>query len=156
MVFAEKTNEIYTFRRLILSSWFSFSGMTLARYLAAVTLIRNEIIVPIILIVGLIGSYAIRNMMEDVMISLVFGILGYVMLKGGFTTVPLLLGLVLGEMVELNYHRALLMSAGSYSIFYSSTVCKILILLTIVSLAGPYLGSLRRRIKGRGRIKGKA
>jgi len=158
MVFAEKTNEIYTlFVALILSSLVLFLvGMTLARYLAAVTLIRNEIIVPIILIVGLIGSYAIRNMMEDVMISLVFGILGYVMLKGGFTTVPLLLGLVLGEMVELNYHRALLMSAGSYSIFYSSTVCKILILLTIVSLAGPYLGSLGRRMKGRGKLIGKA
>ena len=62
------------------------------------------------------------------------------MLKGGFTPIPLLLGLVLGEMVETNYHRALLISGGSFSIFYSSIICKILILLTVLSLAGPYLG----------------
>jgi len=47
---------------------------------------------------------------------------------------------VLGEMVETNFHRALLISGGSYSIFYASVICKILILLTILSLAGPYLG----------------
>jgi len=50
------------------------------------------------------------------------------MLKRGFTPIPLLLGLVLGEMVETNFHRALLISGGSYSIFYSSVICKILIL----------------------------
>jgi putative tricarboxylic transport membrane protein len=76
-----------------------------------------------------------------VIISLAFGALGYVMLKGGFTPIPLLLGLVLGEMVETNYHRALLISGGSYSIFYSSVISKILILLTLLSLMGPYLGS---------------
>jgi putative tricarboxylic transport membrane protein len=75
-----------------------------------------------------------------VFISLAFGALGYVMLKGGFTPIPLLLGLVLGEMVETNYHRALLISGGSYTIFYASVISKILIALTVLSLAGPYLG----------------
>ena len=99
-----------------------------------------NVIVPLILVVSLLGSFAIRNEMSDVFISLAFGALGYVMLKGGFTPIPLLLGLVLGEMVETNYHRALLISGGSYSIFYASVICKILILLTILSLVGPYLG----------------
>jgi len=62
------------------------------------------------------------------------------MLKGGFTPIPLLLGLVLGEMVETNYHRALLISGGSYNIFHASIISKILIALTILSLIGPYLG----------------
>jgi putative tricarboxylic transport membrane protein len=43
-------------------------------------------------------------------------------------------------MVETNFHRALLVSGGSYSIFYSSAICKALILLTLLSLVGPYLG----------------
>jgi len=154
LVFSEKGGVIYTlFIALILTSFLIFLiGMTVARHFAVVTLLPNEIIVPLILVVSLLGSLAIRNLMADVIISLGFGVLGYVMLKGGFTPVPLLLGMVLGEMVEYNYHRALLISGGSYSIFFSSILCKMLILLIIVSFSGPYWGSawkrLIRRAKG--------
>jgi len=142
LVFVDKVDVIYSlFVALFLTSFLVFIiGMTVARHLAVVTLLPNHIIVPLILVVSLLGSFAIRNEMADVMISLAFGALGYMMLKRGFTPIPLLLGLVLGEMVETNYHRALLISGGSYSIFYSSIICKILILLTILSLIGPYLG----------------
>ena len=154
LVFSEKGGVIYTlFIALILTSFLIFLiGMTVARHFAVVTLLPNEIIVPLILVVSLLGSLAIRNLMADVIISLGFGVLGYVMLKGGFTPVPLLLGMVLGEMVEYNYHRALLISGGSYSIFFSSMLCKILVLLIVVSLLGPYWGPawkrLIRRAKG--------
>ena len=143
LVFTEKADVIYSlFVALVLTSFVVFIiGMTVGRRLAVVTLLPNDVIVPLILVVSLLGSFAIRNAMPDVMISLAFGALGYVMLKGGFTPIPLLLGLVLGEMVETNYHRALMISGGSYSIFYSSIISKILILLTVLSLAGPYLGS---------------
>jgi len=87
-----------------------------------VTLLPNNVIVPLILVVSLLGSFAIRNEMADVIISLAFGALGYVMLKQGFTRYRCSWGLVLGEMVETNYHRALLISGGSipYSILRSS------------------------------------
>lgn len=142
LVFMNKPEIIYSlFVALFLTSFLIFFiGMTVARRLAVVTLLPNHVIVPLILVVSLLGSFAIRNEMSDVFISLAFGALGYVMLKGGFTPIPLLLGLVLGEMVETNYHRALLISGGSYSIFYASVICKILIVLTVLSLVGPYLG----------------
>jgi putative tricarboxylic transport membrane protein len=142
LVFVQNAEVIYSlFVALFLTSFLIFAvGMMAARRLAVVTLLPNHVIVPAILVVSLLGSFAIRNEMSDVLISLAFGALGYVMLKGGFTPIPLLLGLVLGEMVETNYHRALLISGGSYSVFYSSIICKILILLTVLSLAGPYLG----------------
>jgi putative tricarboxylic transport membrane protein len=148
LVFREKADIIYSlFVALVLTSFLMFFiGMTVAKHFAAITLLPNEIIVPIILVVSLLGSFAIRNLMADVIISLAFGILGYIMLKGGFTPVPLLLGLVLGEMVEYNYHRALMISGGSYSIFYSSIISKILIFLTFLSLAGPYLGPVWKKL----------
>jgi putative tricarboxylic transport membrane protein len=143
LVFTEKADVIYSlFVALVLTSFMLFIfGATVAPYFAKVTLLPNEIIVPLVLVVSLLGSFAIRNMMEDVLISLVFGIIGYIMLKGGFTPIPLLLGLVLGEMVESNYHRALMISGGSYDIFFRSTISKILIVFTILSFVGPYLGS---------------
>jgi putative tricarboxylic transport membrane protein len=151
LVFSEKADIIYSlFIALILTSFvLFFVGMTVARHFALVTILPNEVIVPLILVISLLGSFAIRNMMADVVISLGFGILGYIMLKAGFTPVPLLLGLVLGEMVEANYHRALMVSGGSYAIFFSSAICKILVSLIILSFAGPYFGPLWRRITRR-------
>ncbi len=148
LVFKEKADVIYSlFVALVLTSFILFLvGITVARHFALVTLLPNEIIVPVILVVSLLGSFAIRNLMADVFISLVFGILGYIMLKGGFTPVPLLLGMVLGKMVETNYHRALMISGGSYSIFYSSIISKILIFLTFLSLAGPYWGPIWKKL----------
>jgi putative tricarboxylic transport membrane protein len=151
LVFTEKADVIYSlFVALVLTSFvLFFVGMTVARHFALVTLLPNEIIVPLTLVISLLGSFAIRNLMADVVLSLGFGILGYVMLKGGLTPVPLLLGLVLGEMVETNYHRALMVSGGSYSIFFSSIICKILVTLIIVSFAGPYLAPLWKRLTGK-------
>lgn len=154
LAFTEKADVIYSlFIALILTSFvLFFIGITVARHFALVTVLPNEIIVPLILAVSLLGSFAIRNLMEDVLISLGFGVLGYVMLKTGFTPVPLLLGLVLGEMTEANYHRALMLSGGSYGVFFSSIFCKILVLLIILSFVGPYLTPLWRRLT-RGRKK---
>lgn len=148
LVFQEKGDVIGSlFVALTLTSFVIFVvGLTVARHLAVVTLLPNVIIVPAILSVSLLGSFAIRNLMADVVISLAFGLLGYVMLKGGFTPIPLLLGLVLGEMVERNYHRALMISGGSYSIFASSLISKALIVLIILSLAGPFLGPAWRKL----------
>lgn len=148
LVFHEKAQIIYSlFFALVLTSFIIFViGITVARHFAIVTLLPNEIIVPIILVISLLGSFAIRNLMADVIISLVFGVLGYLMLRGGFPPVPLLLGLVLGEMVEYNYHRALMISGGSYSIFFSSTISKVLISLIILSLLAPFLGTFWKKI----------
>jgi putative tricarboxylic transport membrane protein len=148
LVFKEKADVIYSlFVALILTSFFLFFvGMTVAKRFAMVTLLPNEIIVPAILVVSLLGSFAIRNLMADVIISLGFGVLGYIMLRGGFTPVPLLLGMVLGEMVETNYHRALMISGGSYTIFFASAISKILIFLTLLSFATPYLGPVWKKL----------
>lgn len=147
LVFTEKADVIYgLFFALILTQIFIFIiGFTLARYLARISLIPNEIIVPAVIVVSLLGSYAIRNMILDVFLSVAFGFLGFIMKKAGFNPIPLILGLVLGEMVERNFHRALMITGGSYAIFYHSIVCKILIVLTILSLIGPFLTPMYRR-----------
>ncbi|MFH1935996.1 MAG: tripartite tricarboxylate transporter permease, partial [Bacteroidota bacterium] len=149
LVFQEKAEVVYTlFAALVLTSFILFLfGMFLSRQMAAVTLLPNEIIVPAVLVISLLGSYAINLNMYDVVISLAFGALGYIMQKTGFSPIPLLLGLVLGEMVESNYHRALMMSRGSYSIFFSSTISQILSFLTVFLYVMPYLGPLWRRMK---------
>jgi putative tricarboxylic transport membrane protein len=141
LVFVEKAAAINgLFFGLILATFFIvIVGFGLVRYLARISLIPNEIIVPAILVVCLLGSYASRNNVEDVLLTTAFGIIGYVMKKTGFNPMPLVLGLILGEMVETNFHRALQISNGDYAIFWASPFSKILIVLTVLSLVSPYL-----------------
>jgi putative tricarboxylic transport membrane protein len=140
--FTERADVIYgVFIGLILAQIFLLIiGFSIVRYLAHISLIPNEIVVPGIIVATLLGSFAIRNMMLDVILTVAFGILGYVMRKAGFNQIPLILGLVLGNMVEQNIHRALIISGGSYSIFFASTISKIMIILIVLSLSSPYLG----------------
>lgn len=141
LAFTQSGNVIYPlFMSLMLAHLLILViGLTSFRYFASISLVPNVIIVPTIMAVSLIGSYAIRNMIVDVLISLVFGFAGYIMNKVKFSPIPLLIGLVLGDMVEKNYHRALLMSEGSYGIFFESTIDKILVGLILFSLFYPYI-----------------
>lgn len=141
LVFTEKADLIYTlFMALMLGHILIFIiGMTSFNYFARVALIPNVIIVPTIIAVSLLGAYAIRNMMIDVIIAVIFGFIGYIMNKTKFSPVPLLIGLVLGDMVEKNFHRGLLLSEGSYGIFYESTISKVLIAMTLFSLFYPQI-----------------
>ncbi len=114
-------------------------GIGCAKYFARISLIANEIIVPFILIFSLLGAFAIRNLFTDVLLTCLFGLLGYVMNRYGYNTVPMILGLVLGEMVEKNIRRAFILSSGSYDIFYASWIGRVLLAMTFISLFYPYL-----------------
>lgn len=123
-------------------------GITCSRYFALISLVQNEIVVPLILIFSLLGAFAIRNSVVDVLICCCFGFLGYFMIKHEYGTIPLLLGMVLGDMVEKNFHRALIMSDGHYNIFCSSWIAKILLAMSILSFVWPYANLIYKRVKG--------
>jgi putative tricarboxylic transport membrane protein len=121
-------------------------GISCSKYFAQISLLSNEIIVPYILIFSLVGAFAIRNSFADVVLTCFFGFLGYIMNRYGYNPVPMILGLVLGEMAERNFRRALIISDGSYEIFYDSWIAKILLTMSILSVIYPYLKlALRRR-----------
>jgi len=136
LVFKEHGDIIYTlFMSLLFAHGLIFIiGLTSFRYFARIATIPNVIIVPTILTISLIGSYATRNMMIDVIISLVFGFLGYFMNKINFSPIPLIFGLVIGDMIEKNFHRALLLSEGAYRIFIESWEAKLLLVMIFLSL----------------------
>jgi len=161
LVFIENADVVNgLFLALILTQIFMLIlGLTMVRYAARISLIPNEIIVPAVLAVCLLGSFAVRNMVADVALTVGFGIVGFIMKKAGFNPIPLILALVLGEMVETNFQQALIISEGSYAIFLDSFVSKILVVLIILSLTSPYVGppikSAYRSLLGRaGQITG--
>lgn len=103
--------------------------------------IPYQILFPLILSFCIIGAYSINNSVIDVVVMLVFGVVGYLMRKFRYEGAPLILAFVLGPLLERAFVQSLNMSAGSYSIFFSEpisavtlTIAIILVLLSVLSV----------------------
>jgi len=107
--------------------------------------IPYHVLYPAIVMFICIGTYAVNNNVFDVYAVLVFGIAGYILRVLGFEPAPLLLGYVLGPMLEENFRRAMLLSRGSLQTFIERPISMWVLLLTAVLLVWGIWGSLRRR-----------
>ena len=117
----------------------SVVGLALAKQLARVTRIDIHVLAPIVLVFAFFGSYALYNSTFDLVITLLFGVLGFVMLKVNMSRIPMILALVLAPIVEENFFRSLQISGGDYAVFVRSPLSILLILLVVVSLFLPYI-----------------
>lgn len=97
----------------------------------------NAVLAPGIILLSLVGTYAIRNLMFDVWLALVFGITGYVLKKLRFPMAPLVLAMVLGAIVESNYSRSLIMSQGSHSVFFERPLSAAFIAVAFLAVVFP-------------------
>ena len=109
-------------------------GLILAQYMGKLITIPKKILLPIILLLCIVGAFAIRRSVFDIGIALIFGILGYFLQKLNFGVVPVLLGLILGPIAESNLRRALIISRGNLTIFFNNWLDISLILLGVLSL----------------------
>jgi len=100
-----------------------------------------RILFPLILLFCLIGSYSLNNRIFDVLVMIIFGGVGYLFRKFEYESAPLLLAFVLGPMFELNLRQSLILSKGSFLIFFtrpiSAVACTVAIILFITSFL-PY------------------
>ena len=129
---------------LLLVNIFMFlQGKYLTGLFAKVVSIPMEILTPIIVIFCFAGAYSVNSNYFDLSVALVFGIISYLMRKLELPAVPMLLGLVLGNMTETNFRRALLISDGSPKIFFSSVFCWIFIVLIVVVIGGVLRGKVK-------------
>ena len=103
-------------------------------------------LVPAIAAVSAVGVYAVHSTTFDLVLMVLLGVLGYILRKMHFPMSPLILGFVLGEMLEQNLRRALSISNGNMGILWESSVTKILLAMAImVIVVPPVLRWIRRR-----------
>ncbi len=119
---------------LFVNLFMLIQGKYLTRLFAKVVSIPQEILTPIIVIFCFAGAYSVNKSYFDVGVTLAFGVLAWLLYRLDFPSVPILLGLVLGNMTETNFRRALLLSDGSPSIFVSSKYCIAFLLLLAVAV----------------------
>ena len=114
-------------------------NLPMVRLLAKILQVPRWILMPLITILSIVGVYVINGSEFDLILMLIFGVVGFVMRKTGFPLAPLVLGLVLGGLIEVNFRRALTYSYGEFSTFYESPISIALWLITLASLIAPPL-----------------
>lgn len=100
-----------------------------------------------ILLIAVVGSYCINLRVFDIGIMLFFGIVGYFMNKNDFNTVPIVLGLILGPVVENYFRRAIIANSGDYSIFITRPISATLLLLALLSVAWPLISPRIKKLR---------
>jgi putative tricarboxylic transport membrane protein len=110
-------------------------NLPLVRMWAMISRVPYSALAPIILAVSLVGAFSSRNAMMDVITAVVFGFVGLAMKRAGVPPAPLVLGLLLGPLLEQSLRQSLSVSAGSPAIFFSHPIALALILVAAIFLA---------------------
>ncbi len=85
-----------------------------AMFLLRITRVPLAMLAPVVLVLCVIGAYALNNTMQSVYVLLLFGVVGYGLVKLGFPLAPLILGLILGDQIEINLVRAIMTDANPW------------------------------------------
>jgi len=111
-------------------------GLTLTKFLVQVLRVPTTVIVPIILVLCTIGSFALASRLFDIWVMVGFGIVGFVLRRFGYPMAPLVLGIVLGDLLEKSLRRGLVLSDGDLSPFVTrpiaGTLCAVIVLVVLL------------------------
>jgi putative tricarboxylic transport membrane protein len=122
--------------------------LTCVPLFAAILRIPFSIIGPVILVFCAIGAYTVHNSTFDVVMMLVFGVVGYVLKKTNYPLAPMVLAIVLGDKAEESFRQSLLASGGSLGVFFSNALVGSIMLLGFVVLFLPIIQSAWTRMRG--------
>jgi TctA family transporter len=118
--------------------------LAILNHLAKITYVRGEIIIPFVLFLVFVGSYTANGQIADLIVTFIFGLLGYFMVLYGWPRPPLVLGFVLGKLIE----TYLFISVSRYGFSWlAHPIVVLLILLTAFVIAYPFLQERRQRLE---------
>lgn len=129
---------------LILVNIFMFiQGNWFNKVCVNVCKIPKIIMIPCVSICCVIGAFAISNTIFDSFLVLFTAAFGFIARKFDFPIPPLAISVILGELLESNYRRSLILSDGSYSIFFTRPICLVILILAGLSIFLPYIKKIK-------------
>ena len=130
---------------------FVIIGLLGAKYFARVTLTPQNILSACVLNLSLIGCYGVRGNVRDVYAMLIFGVIGYLLKLYKFNIVPIVLGMILGDIAEEALQQGLILYENDlpamFSTFFQRPICIVLMLLMVVSICAPIVMERRSKSK---------
>ena len=141
LLFTEHKDSVYMlfvglFVANLLMGILGFAGI---RLWSRVLDIPQKILLPLIFTFCFVGTYACNRSINDVYMMIIAGIVGYVLQKLDFALPPIILGVILGGMIEKNFRRALILSDGDVGTFFTRPISCVFIILAVVSLFSPVI-----------------
>lgn len=123
-------------------------GLTLTKLLVKILLVPRALVMPVIFVLCAVGSYAIASRPFDILVMLIFGIIGLIMRGLNYPMAPLVLGIVLGDLLDKSLRRGLSLSDGDLTPFFGRPIAFVIFLLVLFTLLMNI--PLARRTMGQG------
>ena len=149
-LFVQQRQWVYSimFALIIVNIFMYIQGRFFIKFFVNVTKVPTQILVPILITLCLIGSYAVNNTTFDALLMVLIGLFGYYMKKLDFPLTPMVIAIVLGPLAESNMRRALIISQGSALIFFQKPISCFFILLAVFMLFFPLVKKHLEKKKG--------
>ncbi len=110
-------------------------GLLLINVFVKILLIPRQRLMPVIFVLCVIGSYALSSRIFDIWVMAVFGLIGYAMKEMDYPVAPAVLGIILGDLLDQNLRRSLILTKGNITPFFSRPISMVLILLIFFTIA---------------------
>ncbi|MDR3520709.1 MAG: tripartite tricarboxylate transporter permease [Acidocella sp.] len=112
----------------------SIAGVLLAKYLAKVTVIRANVLVPLVISISVLGSWAVNQNIGNIVVSLAFAVIGYIITVIDYPRLPLVISLILGGEIERYYDQSIMISGGTPRIFIEDPVSMFLLSMIVIAI----------------------
>ena len=109
-------------------------GLSMVRQIVKVLLVPRSKLMPVVFTLCVIGAYAINSRTFDIGVMVFFGLLGFAMREMDYPVAPMVLGIILGDIMDTNLRRALVISRGSLEPFFTRPISFVLFLIVVLSL----------------------
>jgi len=124
-----------------------------ARWALHIVTVPKSLLFPVVLVLCVVGAYALNNTMANVYVLLAFGVLGYLMVKAGLPLAPFILGVILGDQIEINLVRAIMTDPDPW-LFLTRPISGVLLAASVASVA--FAVWQHRRAKAKEQAEGDA
>jgi len=150
MMFISHSSLVYTifvgmiFANIIMG----IMALMMTPYFALALRVRQTVLTPLILVTCCIGAFAIRNNIFDVMVMIACGFIGLGLLKLNFPIAPLVLGLILGPIAEVNLARTMILFDNNPLLLFSRPISGAVTTLALIAFIYPFISGWRARLRG--------
>ncbi|RKX74611.1 MAG: transporter [Spirochaetes bacterium] len=109
-------------------------GLSMVRWLVKVLEVPREKLMPIVFVLCVIGAYAIHSRRFEISVMVVFGLIGFIMKEMDYPVAPMVLGIILGDILDKNLRRAMVISEGNIFMLFTRPISLVIFLLTVLTI----------------------